>query len=115
MGRRYLVLVGGVAQVALGAGQALLAPRLPSRRLVAAEFAGWNAGNAAVLIGTLAGVAPLVDAGGALLVAALALLVHGTRGARGHRSWPLHAFRLLAAVLLVSIPVGLLLAGTGPA
>src|SRR5579875_3107512 len=66
----YLVLVGGVAQVALGAGQALLAPRSPSRRLVAAEFAGWNAGNAAVLAGTLAGVTPLVDAGGALLVAA---------------------------------------------
>lgn len=48
----YLVLVGGVAQVALGAGQALLASRPPGRRAVAAGVAGWNAGNGAVLAGT---------------------------------------------------------------
>lgn len=109
----YLVLVAGVAQVGLGGGQALLAPRLPSRRLVAAEFAGWNAGNAAVLAGTLLHLTALVYVGGALLVAALALLVHGVRGAGGRRGWPLHAFRLLVVVLLVSIPAGLLLAQTG--
>ncbi|HEY5019315.1 MAG TPA: hypothetical protein VII59_21295, partial [Streptosporangiaceae bacterium] len=49
----YLVLVGGVAQVALGAGLALLAPRPPGRRAVIAGLAGWNAGNGAVLAGTL--------------------------------------------------------------
>jgi hypothetical protein len=109
----YLVLVAGVAQIALGAGQALLAPRTPTPRLVAAQFVTWNAGNAAVLAGTLAGIVPLVDAGGAGLVAALALLVHGVRGA-GERGagggWALRGFRLLVAVLLVSIPIGLVLA-----
>lgn len=43
----YLVLVASVAQVALGVGQALLAPKPPSSRLVAAQFVGWNAGTAA--------------------------------------------------------------------
>lgn len=108
----YLVLVAGVAQVALGAGQALLAARYPPRRLVAAQFTGWNAGNAAVLAGTLLGLTPLVDAGGALLMVALALLVGGVRGGRG--GWPVRAFRLLIVVLLVSIPIGLVLARTGP-
>src|SRR6185437_2244306 len=68
----YLVLVGGVTQVALGAGPALLASRPPGRRAVAAELAGWNAGNGAVLAGTLLGAAWLADVGGAVLIAALA-------------------------------------------
>lgn len=114
----YLVLVAGVAQVALGAGQAWLAPSPPAPRLVAAQFTGWNSGNAAVLAGTLLSATPLVDIGGAVLVVALALLVHGTRGARAggagalaaRRRWSLHAFRLLVVVLLVSVPIGLVLA-----
>ena len=116
----YLVLVAGVAQVALGAGQAWLAPRPPSPRLLTAQFTGWNAGNAAVLAGTLLGVTSLVDAGGAVLAVALGMLVHGTRGARAggagalaaRRRWSLHVFRLLVVVLLVSIPIGLVLART---
>jgi predicted acyltransferase len=38
----YLVLVAGVSQVALGVGQALLAPRASSRRIVAMEFSAWE-------------------------------------------------------------------------
>lgn len=114
----YLVLVAGVAQVALGLGQAVLTPQAPSRGRVAARLAAWNAGNAAVLGGTLAGVLPLVDLGGALLVIGLALLAPAVRGgARRHtRSarWALHGFRLLVLLLLVSVPIGLLLARAGP-
>lgn len=116
----YLVLVAGVAQVALGAGQAVLAPRTPSRQLVAAQAGVWNAGNAAVLLGVLTDTTPLVDVGGAGLVIGLALLVAGTRGGGVRREakwgrWSLYGFRLLTLVLLLSIPIGLLLARTGPA
>ncbi|MGH8827861.1 MAG: hypothetical protein ACRDVZ_09775 [Jiangellaceae bacterium] len=115
----YLVLVAGVSQVALGAGQALLTPRTPSRRLIAVEFAAWNGGNAAVVAGTLLGLVPMVDAGGVLLVVALALLARGTRGdsrrGSGNRGrWPLYAFRALVVILLVSVPIGLVLGRITP-
>jgi hypothetical protein len=110
----YLVLVGGVAQVALGAGQALLASRSPGRRTVAAELAGWNTGNGAVLGGTLLGATWLAGAGGVLLAAALVLALAGTRGAVRHPAWPLHLYRALIALVLVSIPVGLVIAAVRP-
>ena len=110
----YLVLVVGAAQAARGVGQALLALRVPSRRNVAVQFTAWNLGNAAVLTGTLAGITTLVDTGGALLVVALLLLLRGVRTGREPRTWLLWAFRLLAAVLLISIPIGLVLARTRP-
>jgi hypothetical protein len=106
----YLVLVAGVAQIGLGAAQAALAPRAPSRRLIAAEVALWNLGNAAVMAGTLAGRLWLVDVGGGVLVVALAAFGYAVRGAGQRGGWLLAAFRLLVAVLLVSIPVGLWLA-----
>lgn len=115
----YLVLVAGVAQVGLGLGQAALASRAPSGRRVALEAGAWNVGNAAVLAGVLLGVGPLVDLGGALLVIALALLVHAVRDGRRRDTragqWTLYGFRLLVLILLVSIPIGLVLARTWPA
>ncbi len=105
----YLVLVTGVAQVALGAGQAYLAPAAPSRAVVVTEFAAWNLGSASVVTGTLMGAVPIVDLGGVLLVGALALLAVTVRGSRVGRWW-LRLYWLLVAVLLISVPVGLLLA-----
>jgi hypothetical protein len=107
----YLVLVCGVAQIALGAGQPLLGH--PARRLLAWEFAAWNLGNAGVLAGTLAGSTTVVDAGGVLLAAALALMAFGTRKTSASRVWALRGYRVLTALVLVSIPVGLVLAATG--
>lgn len=110
----YLVLVAGVAQVGLGAGQALLARRPPSARIVAGELVAWNLGNAAVIAGTVGGATVAVDAGGvALVVALLLILVTTTRPRR--TGWPLWAFRGLILVVLVSIPVGLVLAAVSPA
>src|SRR5689334_18409429 len=43
----YLVLVVGVAQAALGTGQALLTARPPGRPGIAAELTAWNGGNGA--------------------------------------------------------------------
>lgn len=115
----YLVLVAGVAQVGLGLGQALLAPGTPTQRRVAVEIGSWNAGNAAILVGTLTEMSFLVDVGAAALVVCLVLLVVSVRGSDvGHgprwRHWALYGFRLLVVVLLLSIPVGLLLARIGP-
>jgi hypothetical protein len=110
----YLVLVGGVAQVAFGAGQALLASRSPGRRAVAAELAGWNTGNGAVLAGTLLGITWLADVGGVLLFAVLILALAGIRGVVRHPAWPLHLYRALIALVLVSIPVGLVIAVVHP-
>jgi len=72
--------VGGVAQAGLGLGQAMFATRGTSSRLIAAEVAGWNLGNAAVLAGTLLDLTVLVDVGGVLLVVTLGLLARGLRG-----------------------------------
>ena len=108
----YLVLIGGVAQVAFGICQATLAPRRPSAGLLAAEFAGWNLGNAAVIVGTLVDVQALVIVGGILLVATLALLAWAVRGATvvpGWHTWILWTYRVLVVVILVSVPVGLVI------
>ncbi|WAX56063.1 hypothetical protein M6B22_16170 [Jatrophihabitans cynanchi] len=104
----YLVLVGGVGQLALGAGQAWLAGAPPSTAVLAVEFAAWNVGNAAVIAGTIAGIVWLTDVGGVLLVLALALLLTGTAGARP--GWLLRGYRALIVIVLVSIPIGLVLA-----
>ncbi len=105
----YLVLVAGVAQVALGVGQALIATRAPSPRTVLAQVIAWNLSSVAVVAGTFADLTTLVYAGGALLVAALLLLLRSVHDSAVPR-WQLAAFWLLAVVLLVSIPIGLVLA-----
>lgn len=108
----YLVLVAGVAQIGLGAGQAAFAGRT-SQRTVLAEIVGWNLGNAAVLAGTLAGVAVVVDLGGAALLIVLVLLLRGpltpAAAPSGRGRWLLHGYRALLLLLIVSIPVGLVL------
>lgn len=108
----YLVLVAGIAQIGLAAGQALLTARIPSARTRLAQLLLWNGGNAAVLTGTLAGTVWVVDVGGALLVAALGLVVvvvraHVVRDSSGGQVAVRRAFQFLVLMLLVSIPIGL--------
>jgi len=108
----YLVLVGGVAQIGLGVGQAWLASDVASTsltRLTSFQLVGWNIGNAAVIGGTLSDLTPIVDVGGALLVATLVACVGQVRRP-ARRGLPLQAFRALVVLLVVSIPVGLVLA-----
>lgn len=109
----YLVLVVGVAQIALGAGQAALSASAPSVRIVRVQATAWNLANAAVIAGTLANLHALVYVGGALLAAVLAGFAFTARSNRtvlGGRQWPAYAFQAIVVVLLVSIPVGLVLA-----
>ena len=114
----YLVLVAGLAQLGLALGRALLAPRAPTSGAMARDFAVFALGNAGVVVGTLADAVWVVDVGGALLVVALGLLVWGVRSggeavADRPAAWVvalLWLYRVLVVVLLVSIPVGLVLA-----
>lgn len=77
----YIVLVGGVAQVALGAAVTWLRPSARPRPGWVA-FACWNLGNAGVLAGQLAGVVALTDIGAALLVVGLGVVLFSiARGA----------------------------------
>lgn len=108
----YLVLVAGAAQVVLGLGQAVLAPVAPSRRVVTNEVVVWNTANAAVIAGTLLGLAALLYAGSALLVLGLGVFLHSTHSPGRPAPGLLWAYRLLTLLLLVSIPVGLVLEGT---
>jgi hypothetical protein len=114
----YLVLVGGVAQIALGLGQAWLARDAPTRRSVRAEVITWNAAVALTLAGTLVATPLLTTLGGLALVAALVLFLGGVRHA-GSSSAPSSTpsstlarrlYRGVGVVVLVSTPIGLALA-----
>ena len=106
----YLVLVSGVAQIGLGAGQAWLARTPPSRGTTGWELLLWNGGDVAVVAGTLAAAPPAVDVGGLALLAALVLFLAGVRRARTADGLLL-VYRLLTLVVAVGIPIGLVLSG----
>lgn len=102
----YLVLIVGVAQIVLGAGQAWLSERAPSPGWVAGEWVVFNLGNASVIAGTLAGSFGLVAAGTALFALGIALFLLGTRGTGG--GWQL-GYRVLLGLVFLSSLVGLAL------
>lgn len=113
----YLVLVGGVAQVAFGLAPALLTARPASMGW--STLTAWNVGNTLVVAGTLAELPLMVDGGSVLLVIGLATALYAVRRSPGHseRSEPRRAallvgwaYRALLLVLLVSIPIGVVLA-----
>jgi nitrite reductase (NO-forming) len=115
----HLALLGGVSQLVLGAGQffvcAFLATSPPSRRLVAAQLAVWNAGTVAVAIGVPLEIDALVD-GGAVLVAGGLALYLGSLRAMQRRSlqqarWAVRWYQASASCLVVGVLVGALLAG----
>jgi hypothetical protein len=106
----YIVLVAGVAQLVLGLGQAHLAPHQPSRRVVAAEAIAFNLAHVAVVFGTVAAAAWVVDVGAALIVVALALFIWSVRGTGGRNRWVLYGFRLMLVIVLVTTPIGLVIA-----
>lgn len=113
----YLVLVGGIAQLALGWVPGVL------HRCDAGEPGGWipvvawNLGNALVLVGTLLGRPLGVDAGSVLLIVALLMALMQLRGWRVAARTQSVGVRVLGwgylavlILLVVSIPVGIALA-----
>lgn len=74
----YLVLVGGMSQLALGAGLLLLhAPPSPAR-VAYVRLGLWNLGTVLVPAGVLLDAAGLVSAGSFVLLGALLLFCSGT-------------------------------------
>lgn len=110
----YLVLVGGVAQIALGFGCLLLPGAACSRRLGRVQLGLWNLGALTVAAGVLADLFGLVLAGSIVVAAALAAFAQGTGPWRGTSERRVIAYRLLIAALIVSVLVGGVLAHTGP-
>lgn len=104
----YLVLVCGVAQVVVGAGQAALVSSARSARARWAELIAWNLGNAGVIAGTVADQLWLTVLGSALLAVSLALFLVASRGAA--RTVLVMLYRVVLVVVLISIPVGITLA-----
>lgn len=102
----YLVLVGGVAQCAMGQARMWQPEVTQARRWGWIQIGSWNLGNIAVVVGTLTGVPSVVDLGSMVLVVALVIALHATRIASGTAYW---IYRALLLVLAVSIPVGIVL------
>ena len=103
----FLVLVGGVAQIGIAAGQSELTPSPPTPRFAALECALWNVAGLTVIAGTLLASPLTVTIGSVVLVAALVLATVAVRGAG--RSWLLLPYRALLVLLLVSTPIGIAL------
>lgn len=106
----FLVLVGGVAQIALGAGQCWLADQPPPARRVRAEVVFWNLGVSATIVGTVTGTPIITTAAGCALVVALGLFIATTKAPSSVRGPARVIYRVLAGLVLVSIPIGLGLA-----
>ncbi len=106
----YLVLVCGLAQGLLGAGQFLVAADSPTPRMVAWELVAFNLGNAGVVAGTLAGVLPALDVGSAVLLGSLGLFAWATRTSSGGGRLLIVAFRAALVLLALSVPIGVVMA-----
>jgi hypothetical protein len=121
----YLVLVCGVGAYATGTMQARPAPTPTPQARSLTQLGCWSLGNAAVITGAMTGIAIIVDAGVPLLVIALALALadalrrdrptespHQTAGnpAPGSNRLTGWAYRSLLLVLMISAPVGAVLA-----
>ncbi len=117
----YMVLVCGVAQFVMGRAPSWfddpVNPRLEWTQLI-----GWNAGNVLVMVGTLTELPNLVDLGGVILFVILIDMLRDSMRRSGPpanampdaesdvRRWIRWGYRSLLVLLVVSIPVGLVLA-----
>jgi hypothetical protein len=106
----YLVLVGGVAQIGLGAGQAWLAEKPPSRSATMVELTTWNVGIVAVIIGTLLGTPVVTTLGAAASVGSIAIFLARSRYTRLEHPRLCVLYRGISVIVLVSSPIGIALA-----
>ncbi len=107
----YLVLIVGLAQLALGIGQWWLASKPFRIATVIVELLFFNLGNAGVIVGTLLAAPVWVDVGSLWIVIALAFFVWQVWSPR-RRGLALWAYWVLVVLLFVSVIVGLVFANT---
>ena len=107
-----MVLVVGIAQVALGLGQWWLASNRVGTAILVGELVVFNLGNLGVILGTILVSSIWVDVGSALLV--VALITFGwTVRSPARRGWALWTYWELIVLLLASVVVGLIFANFG--
>lgn len=112
----FVVLVMGMAQAVLGFAQAALAPVLLDRSRVRGQWVLWNLGCAGVIGGTQVDSTVLVAVGSVLFLAALALSEVAVRPHSGLAGTPrtlLMIYRVLLALLLISVFIGIILSIVG--
>ena len=103
----YLVLVPGVCQIALGVGQAVLAREEPATPTLTGQLLAFNVGSGLVIGGTVTDHPVITYVGSLLLVISLAMFIILARGVRLRAlRW---IYRVLVAIVLVSIPIGLII------
>lgn len=107
----FLILVLGVGQLVLGAGLTLLPAEPAGTRVAVVGCTLFSAAGVAIMTGVVSGYIVVFDIGAALMFGTLVLFLFGVRHG-GHRGWPLYGYRLVIAVLLVSIPIGTLITTT---
>lgn len=100
----YLVLVVGIAQIALGAGQSRLAWRALSPALLTSQWLLFNCANGLVIAGRLLAQPAAIVAGAVMLAAALGLFLRGVSGAGRGRL--LYTYRSLVVLLGCSALIG---------
>ncbi len=103
----YLVLVPGVIQVALGAGQAILAREEPGTPTLLSQLLIFNVGNGLVIGGTVTDHPVITYVGSLLIVVALAMFIVLARGV--HLRVLRWTYQVLVAIVLVSVPIGLVI------
>ncbi|MBX3092855.1 MAG: hypothetical protein KF801_10170 [Cryobacterium sp.] len=108
----YLVLVVGVAQVALGLGEWWLASRPLRGSFIWGQVVLFALGNTGVMLGSLSGSTLWVDGGSVVLIVAFGSFGWAVRSPR-HRGWAFWTFWALIVFLLASVVVGLYFAHVG--
>lgn len=119
----YLVLVVGLAPWAMAAMQTRPGTRSITPTWWWIQIAAWNLGNLGVIVGTLTGVPGLVDAAAVPLLLALGIALRASwpepqeasQDDRSSKPAPTgrlvrRGYQLVLLVLVVSVPVGLVLA-----
>ncbi len=110
----YLVLVGGVAQLALGFGCLLLPQADCPPALGRLQLGLWNLGTLTVAGGVLSNLYGVVLAGSVIVAAALAAFARGGGPAADPGRRTVIAYRVLIGLLIISVLVGGALAHTSP-
>lgn len=110
----YLVLVGGVAQLALGTGCLLLPQAECPPSIARLQLGLWNLGTLTVAGGVLGNLYGVVLAGSVIVAGALASFARGTGSSHGPGARRVIAYRLLIGLLIIGVLVGGVLAHTMP-
>lgn len=105
----YLVLVCGVAQSLIATAQSALSTTRVPAWVWLVQVVCWNIGNGLIIAGVLLDAAPVVDVGAVPLLVTLGAAIHVVRRPPRRRLIVTLSYAGVLAVLLVSVPVGLVL------